>query len=50
LNVLGQPDEARRSWAAAAATYEQLHDPRAADIRAYLRSDSSEPVLPPPAW
>jgi tetratricopeptide (TPR) repeat protein/transcriptional regulator with XRE-family HTH domain len=50
LNVLGRTEEARRSWAAAAATYEQLHDPRAADIRAYLRSGSNEPVLPPPAW
>jgi tetratricopeptide (TPR) repeat protein/transcriptional regulator with XRE-family HTH domain len=50
LNMLGQPEEARRSWSAAAAMYEQLHDPRAADIRAYLRSKSNEPVLPPPAW
>jgi tetratricopeptide (TPR) repeat protein/transcriptional regulator with XRE-family HTH domain len=50
LNMLDQTEDARRSWAAAAAMYEQLHDPRAADIRAYLRNNSSEPVLPPPAW
>ena len=50
LNMLDQTEDARRSCAAAAAMYEQLHDPRAADIRAYLRNNSSEPVLPPPAW
>jgi tetratricopeptide (TPR) repeat protein/transcriptional regulator with XRE-family HTH domain len=50
LNLLDRTEEARRSWAAAAAMYEQLHDPRAADIRGYLRDDASEPVLPPPAW
>ncbi|HZB31283.1 MAG TPA: tetratricopeptide repeat protein [Streptosporangiaceae bacterium] len=50
LNVLGRSEEARRSWSAAAAMYEQLHDPRAADIRAYLRGNANEPVLPPPAW
>lgn len=50
LNLLEQTEEAGRSWAAAAAAYEQIHDPRAADIRAYLRDASPEPVLPPPAW
>ncbi|TDD28764.1 tetratricopeptide repeat protein [Actinomadura sp. KC06] len=53
LHALGRSEHARESWAAALALYEEVDDPRAADIRAYLQGHLADPgagILARPAW
>ncbi|WP_271222857.1 ATP-binding protein [Streptosporangium carneum] len=53
LQVLGRPQDARESWEAALALYDEVNDPRVTDIRAYLRGDAVDlraNVLSRPGW
>jgi tetratricopeptide (TPR) repeat protein len=53
LQALGRPEEARDSWEAALALYEEVDDPRATNIRAYLRGQTADlgaGTLSLPVW
>ncbi|HEX2314917.1 MAG TPA: tetratricopeptide repeat protein [Thermomonospora sp.] len=53
LSLLGRRDDAREAWRAALSLYEHVDDPRAAELRAYLRDEAGDltrRALPRPAW
>jgi tetratricopeptide (TPR) repeat protein len=53
LQALGRSQDARESWETALALYDEVKDPRATDIRAYLQGEAVDlrtRVLSRPGW